>query len=93
MNKKNKKSRGPQPRRIPRPFEKWLLSLMRRNEWKDRATNYPWLVDIKRIINEYDCSIIYDTARHWRESVYLRNYMEKGPMILCGGAGNPNKGW
>ena len=88
MSKKDAKSRGDQPRRIPRPFEKWFLGLFVRDEWKDKAADFSWLITVRDIAKGHGCSIIFDTSRHWRESFYSKNYLGKGPFILGGGAGN-----
>lgn len=88
MRKTKKTPRGPQPRRIPRPFEKWLTSLFLEKEWKDSLADFPWLETVRQIANEYGCQIIFDVSHHWRESFFAQNFRRKGPMILAGGAGS-----
>jgi hypothetical protein len=92
--------RGKKPRRrsrlpgtVPRPFEKWLDALIREDIWKDDpALQVEWLDVLRQLAHEYECRLIVDSARHWRESVYVWDYRKKGPTILAGAARNRKYG-
>ena len=90
MGQVRNKSKKPQPRRIPRPFEKWLSEIFAEDVWTGSTQSYPWLKTVRRIAKESGCRIILDTSRHWQESLYSPDYKKMGPTILAGGATNPN---
>jgi len=78
---------------VPRPFERWIDALIRQDIWKDDPTlRAEWLDVLRRIARQHECRLTVDTARHWRESIYVSSYRSKGPTILAGVAGNPKYG-
>jgi hypothetical protein len=78
---------------VPRPFERWVDALIREDIWKDdRTFRAEWLDVLRQTVLQHECRLTVDTARHWRESIYVRNYRRKGPIILAGVAGNPKYG-
>jgi len=72
--------------RILRPFEKWLLNLFTTDIWVDSREGGPWLAKLREIASAHGCRLICDRMRHYRESIYLRDYKNGGPTILAGGA-------
>lgn len=76
--------------RVPRPFDKWLYELLVGSpKWRNHCPPIPWLLVARRIGDEQGCRIVFDTSRHWMESVYIYNYRKHGPAILVGAVGSP----
>ncbi|MFC1661236.1 hypothetical protein ACFL3S_07250 [Gemmatimonadota bacterium] len=87
--------RGPRRvtgRRIPRPFDQWLISIFAPLDWVDTddAEAPVWVRRVRKLAQEIECRVIFDTRRHWRESVCVYSAAEERRYILAGGAGKEN---
>ena len=87
--------RGPRRvrgRRIPRPFDKWLISILDPLDWTDTndADAPQWVRRFRVLAAEIGCRLIYDPKHHWRESLFCSAAADGKTYILIGGAGKDN---
>ncbi|MFW6148097.1 MAG: hypothetical protein ACOC6B_06885 [Thermodesulfobacteriota bacterium] len=79
-------------RRIPRPFERWLISIAAPLDWVDTddADAPEWVRRIRFLSAGIGCRVIYDPGRHWKESFFCSAAADGKPYILSGGDGKEN---
>ena len=83
-------SPGWKGRAVPRPVEKWLAGLAKR-DWTMHPVP-PWLEKGNRIALDLGCTLAYDPSHHYRESAYLPWANVYGLCtVLLGGAGATEK--
>jgi hypothetical protein len=63
MRGKKPRKRSWFPGTVPRPFERWLDSLIRQDIWKDDPTlQADWLDVLRQLAHENECRLIVDSA-------------------------------
>jgi len=74
---------------VPRPIDKWLTAIFTEKSWRNRNRHELWFKKVKELVTDWGCVLRHDPRWHWRESVYVSDYEERGPHILVGGGGSP----
>lgn len=75
--------------RVPRSYDKWIRELLYPSTWSDSCgSDVPWLALGRQIADKHGCSLVYDTSRHWKESMYFPSSADHGPVVCVGGTGD-----
>jgi hypothetical protein len=55
--------------------------------WRHSDPAASWFPAAQRLVAGWGCRLRVDPRWHWRESVYIADFQDRGPCILVGGSG------